>query len=111
MVRHDAAHNANEVGQRQQLAEPLRPLRHTGKRKHALEISTPYRELHKEDVIVRGAALGVPFELTLSCMNPVRARGDATEVPYLHCGACSKCRERLDVFRGAGMADPAPYAS
>jgi 7-cyano-7-deazaguanine synthase len=78
---------------------------------HALDISTPYRALHKEDVIARGAALGVPFELTLSCMNPVRARGDATEVPYLHCGACSKCRERLDAFRGAGMADPAPYAS
>ena len=74
----------------------------------ALEIDAPFRELHKEDVIARGAALGVPFELTLSCMNPRREAGSG--VPFLHCGACSKCRERRDAFRGAGMADPAPYA-
>ena len=45
----------------------------------------------------RGAALGVPFELTLSCMNPSRAGR--------HCGACSKCRERQDAFMAAGVED------
>ena len=34
-------------------------------------IETPLAALHKADVIARGAALGVPFELTLSCMQPV----------------------------------------
>jgi 7-cyano-7-deazaguanine synthase len=77
---------------------------------HPLDVATPFRELHKEDVIARGAALSVPFELTLSCMNPVPAGGGDSGPPYLHCGACSKCRERLDAFRGAGLTDPAPYA-
>ncbi len=41
-----------------------------------VEIAAPYRDLHKEQVIQRGVELGVPFELTLSCMNPsARVRG------------------------------------
>jgi 7-cyano-7-deazaguanine synthase in queuosine biosynthesis len=28
----------------------------------------------------------------------------------LHCGVCSKCRERHDAFLEAGIADPTPYA-
>ena len=68
---------------------------------HEITIATPLRGLHKEDVIRRGLALGVPLELTLSCMNPV---GDA------HCGACSKCRERREAFRSAGVIDGTRYA-
>jgi 7-cyano-7-deazaguanine synthase len=76
---------------------------------HAVEIDAPFRALHKEDVVRRGLALGVPFEHTLSCMNPQRG-GHGAVVAYLHCGACSKCRERLDAFRSVGVRDPAPYA-
>jgi 7-cyano-7-deazaguanine synthase len=65
-------------------------------------IEAPFLTLHKEDVIERGAALNVPFELTLSCMQPVDG---------MHCGRCSKCRERRDAFRAAGLEDPAPYAT
>ena len=68
---------------------------------HDLEIVAPFRNLSKAAVIVRGRSLGVPFELTLSCMNPVDGR---------HCGRCSKCRERLQAFETAGAADPASYA-
>ena len=68
---------------------------------HALRIVTPFRQLSKAAVITRGRELAVPFELTLSCMNPVDGR---------HCGRCSKCRERLEAFEAAGAADPAPYA-
>jgi 7-cyano-7-deazaguanine synthase len=51
-------------------------------------------------VIRLGVDLGVPFQLSLSCMNPA---GDT------HCGACSKCRERRDAFAEAGVPDPTTY--
>jgi 7-cyano-7-deazaguanine synthase len=70
---------------------------------HPVEVATPLISLHKEDVIRLGARLGVPFELTLSCMNP-----DGSDVP-LHCRQCSKCRERRDAFAMAGLADPTAY--
>jgi 7-cyano-7-deazaguanine synthase len=66
-----------------------------------LSIDTPFAAMHKADVIRVGAELGVPFELTLSCMQPRQGR---------HCGACSKCRERRDGFREAGVPDPTTYA-
>jgi 7-cyano-7-deazaguanine synthase len=75
-----------------------------------IDVAAPYSVLHKEQVIARGVELGVPFELTVSCMNPVEA-GDAAAVPVRHCGACSKCRERRDAFAAAGVPDPTPYVS
>ena len=68
---------------------------------HAFEIAAPFAHLDKPDVIRIGAALDVPWELTLSCMNPAGVE---------HCGRCSKCRERLQAFDAAGVPDPAPYA-
>ena len=68
---------------------------------HPLDIVAPFASLGKPDVIRLGATLGVPWELTVSCMNPVETA---------HCGRCSKCRERLQAFAAAGVRDPAPYA-
>jgi 7-cyano-7-deazaguanine synthase len=65
-----------------------------------IEIEAPYAALHKADVIRRGIELGVPLELTLSCMQPKDG---------MHCGKCSKCRERRDAFREAGVEDPTSY--
>jgi 7-cyano-7-deazaguanine synthase len=65
-----------------------------------IAIEAPYAGLHKADVIRRGAALGVPFELTLSCMQPVNGQ---------HCARCSKCRERREAFIAAGIEDPARW--
>ncbi|MEO8260465.1 MAG: 7-cyano-7-deazaguanine synthase [Acidobacteriota bacterium] len=76
---------------------------------HRLTIEAPYAELGKGDVIRRGLALGVRFDLTLSCMNPVAPARSDTPVPE-HCGVCSKCRERHDAFVAAGLADPTRYA-
>ena len=68
---------------------------------HPIAVAAPFSSMHKSDVVRRGVELGVPFELTLSCMNPQRG---------LHCGRCSKCRERRDAFHEAGVADPTTYA-
>ncbi len=67
-----------------------------------IRIEAPFAAMHKDAVIARGRALDVPFELTLSCMQPRDG---------LHCGRCSKCRERIEAFRDAGIADPTTYAA
>ncbi|HSC25976.1 MAG TPA: 7-cyano-7-deazaguanine synthase [Vicinamibacterales bacterium] len=64
-------------------------------------IEAPFAAMHKADVIRLGVSMGVPLELTLSCMQPSGG---------MHCGRCSKCRERRDAFREAGIADPTVYA-
>ena len=74
---------------------------------HPLAVEAPYADVAKSEVIRRGAALNVPMELTLSCMNPVLTRNGGR--PALHCGACSKCRERHDAFVEAGVTDPTAY--
>ena len=58
-----------------------------------IAIEAPFATLHKADVVALGRSLGVPLELTLSCMQPQNG---------VHCGRCSKCRERRDGFREAG---------
>lgn len=64
-----------------------------------LRVVTPFEGREKSDVIKKGRAL--PLELTLSCANP---RGS------FHCGACTKCAERVEGFRAAGVPDPTRYA-
>lgn len=80
----DAMERALSIG----LASPIR-------------IEAPFATMHKDGVIAIGRSLRVPFELTLSCMRPHHG---------VHCGRCSKCRERIDAFREAGVADPTEYS-
>jgi 7-cyano-7-deazaguanine synthase len=75
---------------------------------HQLSIDAPYARTSKADVIRRGAALDAPLALTLSCMQPKMPANGARHV--LHCGVCSKCRERHLAFVEAGIADPTTYA-
>jgi len=69
---------------------------------HRIDVATPFASLHKADVVKIGVSLGVPLEWSLSCMNPRDG---------LHCGLCSKCRERRDAFDEAGVADPTTYVA
>jgi 7-cyano-7-deazaguanine synthase len=68
---------------------------------HPIEIAAPFAGMTKREVIELGLTLGVPLELTLSCMNPQDGS---------HCGRCSKCRERRDAFAAAGVTDTTSYA-
>jgi len=69
---------------------------------HPLTIAAPFGTLSKAEVIRRGVSLSVPLGLTLSCMSPLEGA--------VHCGVCSKCRERHDAFVEAGIRDPTIYA-
>ena len=65
-----------------------------------LKVRTPFAGLTKADVVKRGA--GMPLALTVSCARPTKGN--------LHCGACTKCAERVEGFAAAGVPDPTPYA-
>lgn len=65
-------------------------------------LHTPLMNLHKHDIIRRGAALGVDFALTTSCYAP--------DIDDRACGVCDSCRIRAAGFRAAGVADPTRYA-
>jgi 7-cyano-7-deazaguanine synthase len=67
-----------------------------------IAIDAPFVTMDKSEVVRLGVTLGVPLERTLSCMNPQSG---------LHCGQCSKCRERRDAFHDAGVADHTTYAA
>jgi len=87
---------------------------------HPVAVLTPFATLSKVDVIRRGVDLGVALEWTMSCMNPGLANGRRAGAqvrqgnpgqPPVHCGLCSKCRERRDAFAAAGVDDPTAYAN
>ena len=69
---------------------------------HTIAVAIPFAAMEKSGVVRLGVELGVPLELTLSCMNPRAGR---------HCGLCSKCRERRDSFMEAGVVDRTEYAT
>jgi 7-cyano-7-deazaguanine synthase len=73
---------------------------------HGIVVEAPFASWQKSAVITRGLELEVPLGRTLSCMSPVDADG-----AWIHCGQCSKCRERRDAFDEAGVDDQTIYAA
>lgn len=63
-------------------------------------VLAPFMHIAKDDIVRRGAALGVPFAETWSCYV-----GGAE-----HCGRCGTCVERREAFELAGVTDPTLYA-
>lgn len=66
-----------------------------------IAVLTPVIHLTKAEIVRRGLALGVPFELTWSCYQAEQRA----------CGACESCLLRLRGFHEAGATDPIPYRS
>ena len=62
-----------------------------------LRVTAPFIGMNKAQVIAKGLALGVPYELTWSCYEG----GDKP------CGVCGTCRDRIAAFRANGIDDPA----
>lgn len=76
-----------------------------GSQGHAPRIWAPLANWSKAEIVREGLRLKVPFQLTLSCYDPVRdGQG------WAHCGACDACRLRQRGFEGAGEEDSAPRA-
>jgi 7-cyano-7-deazaguanine synthase in queuosine biosynthesis len=73
---------------------------------HQIEIATPFHAWGKEDVIRRGVELAVPFDLTLSCMNPITSASGAS-------GASSALPSTADSAASAatGVMPSRPQAS
>jgi 7-cyano-7-deazaguanine synthase len=64
-----------------------------------LRILAPLLRFSKADIVRRGLALGLRYELTHSCYDP-----GPTGLP---CGRCDSCRLRARGFDEAGVVDPA----
>ncbi|MDQ8194365.1 7-cyano-7-deazaguanine synthase QueC [Coraliomargarita sp. SDUM461004] len=65
-----------------------------------VQLSRPFVNWTKADIVKRGAELAVPFAKTWSCYKGGK----------LHCGRCGTCIERREAFHLANVEDPTPYA-
>lgn len=63
----------------------------------SLRIEAPFVGINKAQIIEKGLALKVPYELTWSCY-------EGGETP---CGVCATCRDRAAAFAINGIEDPA----
>ncbi len=64
-----------------------------------IKIITPIIEMGKTAIVLKGAELNVPFELTWSCYQREEKA----------CGICDSCALRLRGFQQAGVEDPLEY--
>jgi 7-cyano-7-deazaguanine synthase len=82
-------------------------------------IQAPFIHLTKADIVRLGHSMGVPYELTWSCYDPVFGavpRGDfgvitRSQAAVMHCGMCPTCIERKEAFDDARVSDPTTYAN
>ena len=66
------------------------------------QVQAPLLKMSKAEIILQGAELGVPFQLTHSCYDP-----DAEDRA---CGLCEACILRRQGFAESGIDDPTNYA-
>jgi 7-cyano-7-deazaguanine synthase len=74
-------------------------------------VYAPFIHDSKVDIVTIGKWLGVPFEDTWSCYDPVKVDREVSLLnTHVHCGVCGTCRERRLAFEKAGVVDPTVYA-
>lgn len=85
----------------------------TGVEGNPITIFTPLIGLTKAEIIKLGNKLGLDYDHTHSCYDPVKVSGDKPyEVTaWYHCGKCDSCRIRKAGFEEAGVNDPTLYAN
>jgi len=66
---------------------------------HQVRINAPLIQMFKDEIVLAGEKLGVPWHLTWSCY-----KGEE-----LHCGICPTCRARKAGFEKAKVKDPTVY--
>jgi 7-cyano-7-deazaguanine synthase len=64
-----------------------------------IALTAPFIKMRKTEELKLGKSLGVPFELTWSCLVGSK----------VHCGGCGACRARMDGFAAAGIEDKTKY--
>lgn len=65
------------------------------------EVSSPFIDMTKPEILNLANQLGVPLEKTWSCW----------ERKVFHCGECPGCKIRKEGFKDASMSDPTKYLS
>lgn len=68
---------------------------------NSFTIHTPLIALSKAEIIKQGMALGVNYNLTVSCYS--------ADTKGFACGVCDACRIRKTGFSEAGLSDPTRY--
>lgn len=71
--------------------------------KSRIEVHAPLIHMTKAQIITKGSELGMDYELTWSCYDPL-PDGRA-------CALCDSCLLRRKGFIEAGLIDPIPYAA
>jgi 7-cyano-7-deazaguanine synthase len=64
-----------------------------------IDLWTPFLQVDKSDILLKGFTLGVPYQLTRTCYKD----------QAIACGRCGSCQERLAAFRKIGREDPIEY--
>jgi len=77
------------------------------------QIDAPFIDKTKAEIVKIGHELGVPFEDTWSCYDPVEVTVSKDAVAFskemAHCGVCGTCRERKNAFEESNVEDPTIY--
>lgn len=81
-------------------------------RQHKIEIKTPFVNMSKQEEIAIGLKLGVPFEDTWTCYDPVNSNDLSSKqnIVPIACSTCPSCAERIQNFILAKVKDPIDYA-
>jgi 7-cyano-7-deazaguanine synthase len=74
-----------------------------------VSIYAPYAEVLKSEIVKDAVRMGVPYELTWTCYNPVKSINQMGE-EYKPCLKCEACQERARAGEAAGVGNINSYS-